>query len=129
MIMRHDRVQEKHQALWMLTISPLVWATHFLASYLTAAIWCAKVAGIDGHLSPVRISIAIYTAVALLAISFVGWLGYRRHALDSTTAPHDEDTAESRHRFLGFATLLLSGLSFVAVVYSGMVALYFRSCI
>lgn len=41
----------------MLVASPMIWAVHFLLSYVTAAIWCAKVGGaLDG----VRVSIAVY---------------------------------------------------------------------
>jgi len=48
--------------------------------------------------------------------------------LGSATLPHDDDTPEDRHRFLGFATLLLSALSAVAVLYAGLVAVFIRSC-
>ena len=37
----------------------------------------------------------------------------------NATLPHDDDTPEDRHRFLGFAALLLSALSAVAVIYAG----------
>lgn len=121
-----EHTAEQNQSLWMLTVSPLIWAAHFLACYLTAAIWCAKV---DGGLMPVRTAIAIFTIVALAGIALTGWLGYKRHRYADGEPPHDLDTPGDRHRFLGFATLLLSGLSFVAVIYAGMVALYFRSCI
>ncbi|MGB7839915.1 MAG: hypothetical protein WBL40_17580 [Terrimicrobiaceae bacterium] len=39
---------EKRQSLWLLMISPTIWAAHFLLCYLTAAIWCAKFAGRNG---------------------------------------------------------------------------------
>ena len=32
----------------MLTIAPGIWSAHFLLSYATAAVWCAKMAGPDG---------------------------------------------------------------------------------
>ncbi|MBW3672407.1 MAG: hypothetical protein KY432_12140 [Acidobacteria bacterium] len=121
-----QQISEHNQSLWRLTVSPLIWAGHFLACYLTAAIWCAK---FDGGLMPVRGAIAVYTILALMGIGITGWRGYRRHDYGTATVPHDFDTPEDRHRFLGFATLLLSGLSFVAVIYAGMVAFYFRSCI
>lgn len=121
-----QQTSEYNQSLWRLTISPLIWAGHFLACYLTAAIWCAK---FDGGLMPVRSAIAVYTILALTGIGITGWRGYKRHDFGAATVPHDFDTPEDRHRFLGFATLLLSGLSFVAVIYAGMVAFYFRSCI
>ena len=44
---------------------PTIWAAHFLLCYVTAAIWCAKVAGPDGSLGGVRVAIAVYTVLAL----------------------------------------------------------------
>ena len=119
---------EKHGELWMLAAAPAAWAVHFLLCYGTAAIWCAKLAAPNGSLIPVRYAIAGYTAVALAAIGSIGYVGLRRHSLGSEALPHDADTPEDRHRFLGFATLLLSGLSAVAVVYAGLVAALIGSC-
>jgi hypothetical protein len=70
----------------------------------------------------------VYTALALAAIGIVGWIGYRRHRFGNADAPHDDDTPEDRHRFLGFATLLLSGLSAVAVIYAALVAVFVERC-
>ena len=109
----------------MLAVSPTIWAVHFLLSYITAAIWCAKVAA---PLGPVRIAIAVYTVVALAAIGMVAWHGTRQHRYGGSTLPHDFDTAEDRHRFMGFATLLLSGLSVVATIFVAMTALFFDTC-
>ena len=114
--------------LWTLAASPTLWAVHFMACYLTAAIWCAKAGPAQTSLWTVRLAIAVYTVVALAAIAAIGYGGYRRHALGSTELPHDDDTPEDRTRFLGFATLLLSGLSAVAVAYSALVAVFVRSC-
>jgi hypothetical protein len=86
------------------------------------------VVGRDGSLWTIRLVIAAYTAVALIAIGINGWSGYRRHSLGSETVPHDADTPEDRHRFLGFATLLLSGLSAVATIFGGITAVFIRSC-
>lgn len=121
-------VSERNQSLWLLTISPTIWAVHFLLSYLTAAIWCAKFAGPDGSLWKVRVAIGVYTAIALTGIVLTGVVGYRRHEYGSGTGLHDYDTPEDRHRFLGFATLLLSGLSAVAVIYVALVALFVETC-
>jgi hypothetical protein len=41
---------------------------------------------------------------------------------------HDLDTRDDRHRFVGFATLLLSGLSAVGVVYAAAAAQHFDTC-
>jgi hypothetical protein len=119
---------EKHESLWLMIVSPLLWAGHFLACYLTAAIWCAKYAPADGSLQPVRWAIAGYTAAALAGIAWNGWSGYRRHRRGGGAVPHDADTAADRHRFLGFATLLLAGLSAVATLFAGVVALFFSRC-
>ena len=123
-----NETAEKNQSLWLLTASPVIWAAHFLLCYATAAVWCAKVAGLGGPLDSARIALAIYTAVALATIAFIGWIGYRRHSFGHATLPHDDDTPEDRHRFLGFAILLLSGLSAVAVIYAALVIFFFRSC-
>jgi hypothetical protein len=119
---------EENESLWMLTASPVIWAAHLLLCYATGAIWCAKVVGLGGSLATTRVAILLYTSAALVAIAVIGWIGYRRHSLGSATVPHDDDTPEDRHRFLGFATLLLSALSAVAVLYAGLVAVFIRSC-
>jgi hypothetical protein len=123
-------------SLWLLTLAPTVWAAHLLLSYVTAAIWCAKFAGPAGSLNGIPRAIAWYTAVALIAIAVVGWEGWRRHRFPSAalgaggteTTTHDLDSREDRHRFLGFATLLLSGLSAVGVIYAALAATFFDSC-
>ncbi len=123
-----SQTSEKHQSLWLLTASPTMWAVHFLLSYVTASVWCAKFAGPGGSLTTVRAAIAVYTVLALVGIGLVGRCGYRRHSHGSAELPHDADTPEDRHRFLGFATLLLSTLSAVAVLYAAFVVLFFRMC-
>lgn len=123
-----DHLPEKRESLWMLTISPLIWSLHFLLSYATAAVWCEKVAGRDGSLWDVRVAIAIYTLVALIGIGITGWIGFRRHSYGDAGTPHDFDTPEDRHRFLGFATLLLSALSAVATLYVALAAVFIETC-
>ena len=130
MIQPHEKEEthETQQSLWLLVASPTIWAAHFLACYLTAAIWCAKYGGPDSALGPVRVAIAVYTVLALIGIGVTGLAGYRRHTFGHTTGPHDFDTPESRHRFLGFATLLLSALSAVATVYVALAAVFLEKC-
>ncbi len=123
-----DDIREKRQSLMRITISPIIWAAHFLASYITAAIWCAKYAGADGSLGGVRAAIGIFTLVALLGIGLNGWDGWRRHQYGWGTTSQDFDTPEDRHRFLGFATFLLAGLSAIAVIFVAIVVFYFEDC-
>lgn len=121
------RTKEERQSLWWLAVGPSVWAVHFLLCYITAAIWIEKDAGRDASLAPIRIVIAIYTVMALAAIVWIFIHGYRRHNYGTAAAPHDFDTADDRHRFLGFATLLLSGLSGVATIFTAIVAFILKT--
>jgi type VI protein secretion system component VasK len=121
-------IQEEKQSLWLLTLSPTIWAAHLLLSYVTASLWCAKAVGPGGSLQAVRIAIGLFTVMALAGIGITGWRGYRKHRYGAGDLPHDEDTPEDRHRFLGFATFLLSALSAVAVLYAALVALFIRRC-
>jgi len=123
-----EALAEKKESLWRLIVSPTIWAAHLMLSYVTAAIFCAKVAGRDGSLAPVRWAIAIYTLAALLGIAWNGFDGYRRHRHGNAMLPHDDDTPADRHRFLGFATTLLAALSAVATVYAALVIVFVRSC-
>jgi hypothetical protein len=123
------KLHEENESLWLLLAAPIIWAAHFLLCYGTAAVWCAKVAGYAGPLGTTRIAIAMYTAVALMAIIAIGWIGYRRHSYGSAALPHDDDSPEDRHRFMGFATLLLACLSGVAVIYAALVAVFVDKCV
>lgn len=119
---------ERHASLWLLTGAPATWAVHFLLSYVTVAIWCAKAAAAAAPLGAARVALAVYTAVALGLIAWFGWHGLGKHRWGTAALPHDDATAGDRHRFLGFATLLLSGLSFVAVVYTALAMIVIGTC-
>jgi len=123
-----NHLPEENESLWLLTASPVIWAAHLLLCYATASIWCAKVAGPGGPLGSARVALVVYTALALAVIGIIGCIGYRKHSHGQALVPHDDDTPEDRHRFLGFATLLLSALSAVAVVYAALIIFFFRSC-
>jgi hypothetical protein len=122
-VIRTTQLPEANESLWLLVASPVIWAAHFLLCYGTAAVWCAKVAGYAA-----RIAIVIYTVLALSAVSAIGWIGYRRHSFGIAELPHDDDTPEDRHRFLGFATALLSALSAVAILYEAFVVVFIDRC-
>jgi hypothetical protein len=129
--MKHVLIDERthgHYSLWLLTIAPTMWAVHLLLSYITAAVWCAKFAASGGALGGVRSAVAWYTALALVGITIVAGEGYRRHRHGTEATTHDLDSAEDRQRFVGFATLLLAGLSAVGVLYAALAAAYFETC-
>ena len=137
------QLSERRESLWILAMPPTIWAAHFLVSYVTAAVWCAKV---GAPFDTVRTAIAVYTVVALVGIGFTGWRGARRHRRGSTDADvtgwriarrrlqdpkddvHDSDTPEDRYRFLGFASLLLAGLSAVATIFVALTAVFIETC-
>lgn len=118
---------EHRESLWTLIVSPTIWAAHFLACYITAAVWCARFAETRSF-QEVRLAIGAYTLAATAGIAANGLGGYRRHRFGNEEVPHDDDTPEDRHRFLGLATLLLAGLSAVATLFVASVALFVRSC-
>ena len=122
------KIAARNATLWVLPVSPTIWALHFLLCYVTAAVFCAKTWPPESSLWSVRVAIAAYTGVALAGIALTAYGAVRAHRYGDEPPPHDADTPEDRHRFLGFATLLLSGLSAVAVVYSGLAAVFIRSC-
>jgi hypothetical protein len=114
--------------MWIVPASPAIWAAHFMSCYITAAIWCGRMAAPQDPLGIARTAIVLYTAAALAAIGLVGWRGYRAHRLDGEEPPHDADSPEDRHRFIGFATLLLSALSLVATIYTALAAVVIQTC-
>jgi hypothetical protein len=118
----------KEGGLWGLIAAPTVWAAHFLLSYVTAAVWCAKLKPAGGSLAPARLAVAAYTAAALGAIAVVGRRALRRHRSGGGLVPHDDDSAEDRSRFLGHATLLLAGMSAIAVVFAALAAVFVSDC-
>lgn len=119
-------VSEKKDSLLMLAASPMIWAAHFAISYAIASIHCAKLP--TASFAPARIAIAIVTCVSLAGIAFIGLRGFARHRLGGAPPPHDADTPASRHRFLGFATALLSGLSATAIVFETLAVVLVARC-
>jgi hypothetical protein len=121
-------LREERESLWRLVAPPTLWALHLLLSYCTAAIYCEKTAAPEGPLGPVRIAIAVYTALALTGIAYYGVRGQRAHRHGGAALPHDDDSPEDRHRFLGFATALLAGISAIAVMWQALPAVFIGSC-
>ncbi len=119
---------ESRQRIWIVPASPVVWAVHFMASYITAAVWCGRFTGEGAPLGPARLAIAVYTVVALAAIAWIGMTGLTAQRLGAESPPYDADSPEDRHRFLGRATVLLSGLSAVATIFSALAAVFVETC-
>jgi len=112
--------------VWMF-LPPVVWALHFLACYITAAVWCAKAVALHGPLGDARIAILVYTVGALVLLGLLAARAWRRYH-DTTALDELHTTARDRRRFLGFMGLLLSALSAAAVVLVAQPTLHFTTC-
>jgi hypothetical protein len=115
------------ETLWALVAAPTVWALHFLFCYFYAAVQCAK-GGRSATLDDVRIVIAVATAVALLLVAVSAFFAWSLSRMEGDPPPHQDSTDEDRVRFLAVATLMLAGLSFVAIVFTAIPAFIFESC-
>ncbi|BCH15524.1 hypothetical protein [Mesorhizobium sp. L-2-11] len=122
-------VPKQIETLWTLFTAPVVWAAHFLVCYVGAAIYCAKPELVGLSFSAVRAGIAVATVVALSLIALSAWLAWRQWGFGTDDPPHDDPTRRDRTLFQGFATLLLSDLSFIAVIFTAMPALFLTECI
>ena len=114
-------------SLWALVAPPTVWALHFLFSYVYAAIHCAKAGRLEG-IGDVRAAIGAATVIALLIVVACGYVAWAQARVEGDPPPHQESTDVDRLRFLAVATLLLAGLSFVAIVFTALPAFMFGDC-
>ncbi|MCV3241767.1 hypothetical protein [Mesorhizobium sp. ZC-5] len=117
------------ESLWTLFTAPVVWAIHFLICYVGAAVFCAKPGLFDVDFGAVRAGIAFATLLALSAILLAGILAWRQWGFGAGDPPHDDPTRHDRGLFQGFATLLLAGLSFIAVIMTALPALFVTGCL
>ena len=113
------------ESLWTLFTAPVVWALHFLVCYVIMAIACEKGAQ---HYDTVRWVLAAATLVALATIVLSAYLAWRQWGFGTDNPPHDAPTRTDRTLFQGFATLLLSGLSFIAVLFVAAPLLFIQGC-
>ena len=116
------------ETLWTLFSGPLVWALHFLACYILAAIYCEKPEIFGGDFDTLRTLIVIFTAFALAMIVLSAILAWRQCGFGLGDPPHDEPTRGDRLRFQGYATFLLSGLSFLAVIFTALPLVFIAGC-
>lgn len=116
------------ESLWTLFTAPIVWAVHFVVCYGAVAVYCAKASMLGFDFATMRMVLGGFTVVALGLIVFSAYLAWRQWGFGSGDPPHDEATRQDRALFQGFATLLLSGLSFVAVVYVAIPLIFIAEC-
>ena len=110
--------------LWTLIVPPGSWAAHFLFSYLWVSVQCAKTGGFARY--P-----AVFwggTAIALIVIVASGVIAWVQSRTPGDPPPHAQGTDIDRLRFIAYATLLLSGLSFIAVVFDALPVVFIEDC-
>lgn len=128
-LQRHDESAPKpiRKRLWWIVLSPSVWAIHFLACYLTVAIWCAKVD--PGTSSGLLLwLVSGYTLVAVGAITAIATSSYRSFRRDDPELAYEFDDPSDRTSFIAFTAFLLSLLSLIATLFTALALLIIRSC-
>lgn len=118
------RLRDLRVTLWTLIVPPGVWAVHFMFCYLWVAVSCAR----QGAFPRFTTAFVIGTLVALGIIVASGAIAWMQSRTPGDPAPHDEGTDIDRLRFLAKSTLLLAGLSFVAVIFTAAPALMLTDC-
>ncbi len=119
-----DRVRALRVTLWTLIVPPSVWAVHFLFCYLWVAVACAKL----GSFARFPVAFVIGTIVALAIIAGSGTIAWVQSRIPGDNPPHEQGTEVDRLRFLAASTVLLAGLSFVAVLFTAVPALMLEDC-
>ena len=76
-----------------------------------------------------RFVLYVLTLLALAMIVVAAALAWRQWGFGTDDPPHDDPTRRDRLLFQGYATLLLSGLSFIAVVFTALPALFMTECL
>jgi hypothetical protein len=118
---------ERDEHLWIPVIAPGMWAAHFMASYLTVALWCGRSSAgtVPGD---VRGVIGAYTVVALLGMAASFARALRRHRRGRPGGTDDSDTPEDRRRFVAATTMLLAGMSMIATIYAWLAIAVVHRC-
>lgn len=116
--------------LWTLIAAPTIWAVHFLLSYIVAAYACAPNEEIFRDIAMVRLLIGGLTAIGLLGTGLIFLRAFREWRADGggLHTERDQDTSGGREAFLEFSTVLLAALSFVAILFVAMPAIFTVDC-
>ncbi len=124
---------EESSSLWRITAGPLIWAIHFVISYASSAVYCAKFGADAESIAVFRLTVGALTLAALLGIALVGWRGWRQWDMRADRADDPDDRNqrgidEDRHQFLGHAAFLLSIISVVGVIYVALPVVFIETC-
>ncbi|WP_102109151.1 hypothetical protein [Oceaniglobus roseus] len=117
-------------SLMKITLAPWIWAFHFVICYGATAVWCARLTE-GGDTDTLQIALIAVTVVALACIAACGIVGKRvwtRGGFGEDGEIPGIDDEESRTRFLGHATVLLSIVSAIGVVFVILPVLMIGTC-
>lgn len=113
-------------SVWILVAAPTIWAVHFVASYVIAAVWCAKV---GPSLVEPRWIIALLGLIGIALIVWLGRIAMRRYGGIFLVFEEITDSSErGRDRFIGHVSLLLCVLSAVAILFTVIPGMVFSTC-
>ena len=105
--------------LMKITLAPTIWAFHFVICYAATAVWCTKLtaSGDTVTLQTWLIGVTVAALAGIVLCGIIGWRAWHKggYGEDGHT-PGIGDT-ESRKRFLGHASVLLSVVSFIGVIF------------
>lgn len=106
--------------LWLLVLPVAAWGLHFLAVYVSAAVYCAKTSAGAG-IAAAKIAILATTVAALAALGVLAWRARSRYRGGRVPGGAGD-------RFIGDTVLRLCALSALAVLAVASVAFFFGDC-
>lgn len=116
---------EEQASLFRITLGPLIWAVHFCVCYGLVAVTCAK--GWD--IGSVRLSLLLFSAVALGGIAWIGREAWRQwNPRQTGDFVNRRGRAEDRHHFLGHAAFLLAIIAFIGTVFVSLPLILIGGC-
>lgn len=102
-------------SLLSLISAPVIWAAHFLASYVIVSLACAA-----GYTQPVLfgmdivdVSVAILTLISVALFIYIAVINYAKWQ----RALHRQAPDDDMSRFFALCSVMLCGLSAVAVIW------------
>jgi hypothetical protein len=115
-----------YQRLVLVAAAPTVWAVHFLVVYIAAAVLCERQVANAADIASATNLFATIAALGLIAV--VATLAGADLRNDRVAMPYDGRTARSQTAFLSTATVMLAGVSAIAVIFQFLPAVFSSSC-
>lgn len=116
------------RALLPMVIGPTVWAFYFLVAYAGAAIVCERWPASLDTARWILLAIGILAASGVALTSTVAGISWRQDLARIDHGGTGDDSTAARRAFLAFATLLLGGLSVIAILYTAAPLLLSGTC-